>query len=338
MEDDLSRGKPIYKDLLKASNSALFAGIEIHNKPLVEFRYQSVVILIIIAWEHLLKAYVYKFMDKKLLYENKTNKENKKITRSFKNILDIVKYNVNEKYNNNKFDVIYENIKALYSYRNEYVHYFTNEMEPIIFMLIYKSVLLYNDFIKKHFDIDITLKDSLFIMPIGFKLPLNPIDYLKQDYNKRSNKFVNQIIQSIRNLNKNGIQESILISFSLSINKGNKNADLIAKIDKYNEKAITLRQSVRITDNPNAPEFRFNSDLPPLGYYELRDKIKFKYPNVRCGKLYNKIMQEKIKTNDNLCRINYLDPNNKLSSKKYFYFEEAVDVFIEEYKRQERYL
>ena len=128
MEDDLSRGKPIYKDLLKASNSALFAGIEIHNKPLVEFRYQSVVILIIIAWEHLLKAYVYKFMDKKLLYENKTNKENKKITRSFKNILDIVKYNVNEKYNNNKFDVIYENIKALYSYRNEYVHYFTNEM------------------------------------------------------------------------------------------------------------------------------------------------------------------------------------------------------------------
>ena len=61
----MSRGKSVTKLLLDSSQAALFAGIEIHNKPHIAYRYPTAVILIINAWELALKAYIYKFISKK---------------------------------------------------------------------------------------------------------------------------------------------------------------------------------------------------------------------------------------------------------------------------------
>ena len=47
----MARGKSNVKLLLDASEAALFAGIEIHNKPNIAYRYPTSVILIINAWE-----------------------------------------------------------------------------------------------------------------------------------------------------------------------------------------------------------------------------------------------------------------------------------------------
>ena len=65
----MARGKSVTKQLLDASVAALFAGIEIHNKPHIAYRYSSCVILIINAWELALKAFVYKYIDKKKIFE-----------------------------------------------------------------------------------------------------------------------------------------------------------------------------------------------------------------------------------------------------------------------------
>ncbi len=57
--------------LVKNSKSAFILAIEIHNKPVCEYRLQSVVIFIIHAWELLLKAYCYKHLkDKKILQKD----------------------------------------------------------------------------------------------------------------------------------------------------------------------------------------------------------------------------------------------------------------------------
>ena len=58
----MARGKGVKKLLLDASQAAMFAGIEIHNKPNISYRYPTAIILIINAWELALKAYVYKFI------------------------------------------------------------------------------------------------------------------------------------------------------------------------------------------------------------------------------------------------------------------------------------
>ena len=65
----MARGKSIKKLLLDASQSALFAGIEIHNKPNIAYRYPTATILIVNAWELALKAYIYQYIGKKKIYE-----------------------------------------------------------------------------------------------------------------------------------------------------------------------------------------------------------------------------------------------------------------------------
>ena len=69
----MPRGKSVTKLLLNSSIAALFAGIEIHNKPNIPYRYPTTIILIINAWELVLKAYVYKYISKKNIYENKSH-------------------------------------------------------------------------------------------------------------------------------------------------------------------------------------------------------------------------------------------------------------------------
>ena len=53
------RKKNVVYSLLNASKSAIFSAVEIHNKPQFLYRYPTVSMLIINAWELLLKAYIY---------------------------------------------------------------------------------------------------------------------------------------------------------------------------------------------------------------------------------------------------------------------------------------
>ena len=64
----MQRRPPIAKNLVRNSIAAIFAAIEIHNKPIFSYRYEVVVLLFINAWELLLKAYIYKYKPSK--YQN----------------------------------------------------------------------------------------------------------------------------------------------------------------------------------------------------------------------------------------------------------------------------
>lgn len=110
----MSRGKSVTKLLLDSSQAALFAGIEIHNKPHISYRYPTAVILIINAWELALKAYVYKFISKKGIYENKKDPNH---TISFTKALTLVRDHINASEKNKKFQAIYENLERLNDYR-----------------------------------------------------------------------------------------------------------------------------------------------------------------------------------------------------------------------------
>ena len=327
----MARGKSVTKLLLDSSQAALFAGIEIHNKPHISFRYPTASVLIINAWELVLKAYIYKYVDKKLIYE-----KDKKHTKGFSKVLKISCDHINSVEKNKKFQAIYDNLDLLNEYRNTNVHFIEEKLDPIVFMLISKAVINYDFFIKKYFDKDITKDDNLIILPVGMKLPFDPIDYLKQDYGKAHNEYVNRIIQSIRDLNDSGVQESIVIGFDVCADrvKDSKNADIIASIEN-SSKAVALRKDFRITDDPNAPAVRVEPDFPPMDYYELRDRAKEKEPEIKFGKIYNEAMKV-IKGDSTLCKPNYLNPHAKTGQKKYFYDYKAIDVLIAEYKRLEK--
>lgn len=322
----MARGKSVTKLLLDSSQAALFAGIEIHNKPHIAFRYPTATILIINAWELALKAYVYKYIGKKQIYE-----KDGVHTKSFSKILILTRDHINGKEKNKKFQAIYENLDLLNDYRNTNVHFIEGKLDPVIFMLISKAVLNYDAFVKKYFDKDITKDDNLIILPVGMKLPFDPIDYLKQDYGSAHNDFVNRVVQSVRELNAGGIQDSIVVGFDVFADRVRdaRNADIIAALEK-NPDAVALRKAVRFTDDPNAPAFRVEPDLLPLQYEDIRKRVKEKNPSIKFNNDFNQIMRE-IKKNPSLCQTRYLDPNNSSSPKKDFYAEKAVDVIVSKY-------
>jgi len=278
----MSRGKSITKLLLDSSQAALFAGIEIHNKPHIAFRYPTATILVINAWELALKAYVYKYIGKKQIYESDGVH-----TKSFSKILILTRDHINGEEKNKKFQAVYDNLDLLSEYRNSNVHFIEGKLDPVIFMLMSKAVLNYDVFVKKYFKKDITKDDNLIILPVGMKLPFDPIDYLKQDYGSAHNEYVNRVVQSVRELSNEGIQESIVVGFNVVADRVReaKNADIIALLEK-NPDAVALRKAVRVTDDPNAPVVRVEPDLPPLQYKDLKEKVKEKKPDIKFGKIY----------------------------------------------------
>lgn len=324
----MARGKGVKKLLLDASQSAMFAGIEIHNKPNISYRYPTAIILIINAWELALKAYVYKFIGKKKIYE-----DDGKHTISFKKANGLVKESIITTDKN--YLAVYSNLEKLNEYRCSNVHYANSDLDPVIFMLMAKAVLNYNDFLKKYFNKDVSSSDNLIILPVGFKLPFDPIDYLKQDYGEAQNDFVNDVIQTIRDLKDNDIEDSIVIGFSVfteSIKKVS-NADIIAAIDQANG-TVQLTRTYRVTDDPNAPLVRIEPNLPPLRYEDVRTRVKQQKTDIKFGKIFNAVMKE-IKKDKTLCQVRYLDPRKQSGAKTEYYTEASIAIIIQKYEELE---
>lgn len=325
----MARGKGVKKLLLDASQAAMFAGIEIHNKPNISYRYPTAIILIINAWELALKAYVYKFIGKKKIYEDDGNH-----TISFKKANGLVKESIITTDKN--YLAVYANLEKLNEYRCSNVHYANSDLDPVIFMLMAKAVLNYNDFLKKYFNKDVSSSDNLIILPVGFKLPFDPIDYLKQDYGEAQNDFVNDVIQTIRDLKDNDIEDSIVIGFSVfteSIKKVS-NADIIAAIDQANG-TVQLTRTYRVTDDPNAPLVRMEPNLPPLRYEDVRTRVKQQKPDIKFGKIFNAVMKE-IKKDKTLCQVRYLDPRKQSGAKTEYYTESVIPIIIQKYEEVEQ--
>ena len=325
----MARGKGVKKLLLDASQAAMFAGIEIHNKPNISYRYPTAIILIINAWELALKAYVYKFIGKKKIYE-----DDGKHTISFKKANGLVKESIITTDKN--YLAVNSNLEKQNEYRCSNVHYANSDLDPVIFMLMAKAVLNYNDFLKKYFNKDVSSSDNLIILPVGFKLPFDPIDYLKQDYGEAQNDFVNDVIQTIRDLKDNDIEDSIVIGFSVfteSIKKVS-NADIIAAIDQANG-TVQLTRTYRVTDDPNAPLVRMEPNLPPLRYEDVRTRVKQQKPDIKFGKIFNAVMKE-IKKDKTLCQVRYLDPRKQSGAKTEYYTESAIPIIIQKYEEVEQ--
>lgn len=324
----MARGKSTKKLLLDASQAALFAGIEIHNKPNIAYRYPTATILIINAWELALKAYVYKYIGKKKIYDKDGTH-----TITLSKALALVRDHINSAEKNKKFIAIAENIYQLNEYRCSNVHFAESNLDPIVFMLLSKAVINYDSFVKKYFKKDITKEDNLIILPIGLRLPFDPIEYLKQDYVGVQNDFVNAVIQSIRKLNSEGVEDSIVVGFNLVTDriKDINNADIIAALT-HDVTAVPLRRAIRYTNDPNAPAMRVEPILPPLRYSDLRERAKERKPDIKFGKTFNAVMKN-IKSDKQYCQVRYLDPKKQTGSKVEFYTESAVDEVIRRYEQ-----
>ena len=234
--------KNITEALLENSKSAIIGCIELHNKPLFSYRYEVCVILAINAWELLLKAYIAQNNPEVKLIQKDGH------SKPFEECVAFVSSKLGK-----KFMPTEENLLRLYDFRCHIIHFYKENIEPILYSLLHKNILFYNDFLKEEFNTDLSEETNLMLLPIGFKPFVSPVDFLSKEseYNEGSTPvkmFIQSIIDSTNKLGKENIDDTILTGFNMAVINENRitNADIIAGISKDESSAQLVVKNVLV--------------------------------------------------------------------------------------------
>ncbi len=342
--------KMIQRNLINNAVQAYFAAIEIHNKPKIEYRYETTSILIINAWELILKAFVRKNIKGRSIFKPKNMKKPgiEKETLPLKVIVSYCLEYLNAIDPNNFFKATAENILKIEEYRDKSIHFYNEKIEPIIFSLVAKSSYDFIRFLKEYFDKDIIEDERMYIMPIGFKLPFDPIKFFTNEYAEMTNseeckEFIKSTINSIEMLKDQGVEDSIVIGFNVKVDsiRNIKNTDFLIAIDNENGKEvkITKKRELIISNDKGAQHVSISPEefykIYPYTYSSVRDKYKKIHPDFKADRKFIDIMQS---AKNNPIYAATLGKHPKSKSKadpSYSYSEKIFELLNEKYKEEE---
>lgn len=321
-----SKRRPnVSETLAKTGISSLISMIEIHNKPLIENKYQTCSILMCNAWEMLLKALIYKINKKDLFRENGQTIS-----------LDEAAQLLVNKTNFLKRTIAKANIEGLIVYRNIFIHFsYDKKVDEILFALLYKSVLLIFEFIKLFFPMHGKKIETLNILPIGFSLPIDPLSII-QTINS-NHPFITKLVALSNELHSNGVSESIFVNFALQNVNNIKNAEIVAGVDKESTTKIAITKNVNITTVPGSSASPKIIDTIPdnykYTYHDLYRELRRMQTEIKQGKKYSEIIRNNVKVNNQACYKRILNPKNKNSPVTFFYSDYALEIFVEEWNK-----
>ena len=329
--------KQVLFNLKKNAYSAFSSAIEIHNKPNIEYRYENVTILLLNAWELILKAFVRKYTRKSIFKDNN-------YTISINEAINITKQYLIEKGLIKKYVAYFDNIELLEEYRNSNVHFYNEKgLDGVMFSLIAKNTLDFNQFCMDFFNDDPIGKNNLTILPIGFKLPFNPEQYLSMknsaySSNKDIKNFMDKILVRIKDLNDQNVEESLVIGFDVYLSSVKKisNSDLIVAIDQENaDYNIKIGKKVEFSNEPGATKVYLSDDdilnNYPLSYEDVWRSCKNKNPNFKKDNQFNSLIN-RIKNNKQYCFERKHYPGREKSAVTRMYNKNTIDYVINNYK------
>jgi len=210
-------------------------------------------------------------------------------------------------------------------------------------MLTAKAALNYVDFIKKYFARDIMEQDGLFILPLGFKLPFKPEDFLTKKAaqyisSPESKRFIESIIDVITDLERDGVDDSIVVGFDIYLEnvKRMTNSDLLVAITSQDDADAKFSKisRIQITNDPNAQKVNLSDEelvrQYPLQYRDVCKRCKEAIAGFKQNRDFHRIMAL-IKTDSRLAFTRKLNPNSTKSSITTFYAETVVDEISKMY-------
>lgn len=325
----MAKRKMIFHNLVKNSIAAFFAAVEIHNKPKIEYRYETVTLLMLNSWELILKAYIWKKDKHHSIFE----KNGHSITLS--KALSVVNDHINRT-NPKGFIAIKENITLIETYRNDIAHLYSENLEPCIFALVARSALNYIEFVKNYFSKDILTDEGLFIMPLGFKLPFRPEEFLSKNSTFYSSSdgvqnIVNQILTVTERLKQDGVEDSVVLGFSVNLQSINKinNSDLLVAITSQENSDLTLEivKQIKLSDDPSAQVMKLSDEeFKRTWKYTHKQVLAWCRDNIAGFKSNKKFNHAKKMIENDLSFVftRRLDPDNEKSSSQKFYTELAL--------------
>lgn len=229
-----------YRALLGNSMSAMLAGIEIYNKPRIEYRSECFVILLLNSWELLFKAICSK--NRIRIFEPKERDKPYKTLNFFASLEAAKAFfpgAIQPK-------AVSENLERLVDYRNNAVHFYNEEsLGVLVYGLAQTSIVNYRDIVYDVFAKDIASEVNISLLPLSFSAPPDPIRFLgsKAKYSQAVSEFMKMISDTTKDLEIEGVDTGRFLTVfevSLQSTKKIKSADIIAGIDNAGSAGVLL--------------------------------------------------------------------------------------------------
>lgn len=182
-----------YRALKNNSKSAMIAAIEIYNKPQSAYRNECFCILLVNAWELLLKAILSKHKQK-IFYPKLPHQLHKSFSLSDALAAAKIYFPAHI-----AFEPINQNITILSEYRNHCIHFYNQPgFEVVIFGLAQTSIVNYRDLMLAIFHLDISNEMNLSLLPLSLGAQPDPIQFLqKAKENPPKSRVIAEFVQRI---------------------------------------------------------------------------------------------------------------------------------------------
>lgn len=317
-----------YRSLLDKSINSMLSAIEIYNKPNFSYREETFAILAVNAWELILKACLLKKCTYKMenlyvmepvlkLNGEKSTRKKPKLNRA-NNPMTIGLFDVIRKIEE-KGTIISENLKnsieSLVELRDNAIHFHNEkEISKELQELGFACIKNYMNIIK-HWKIEIDLSNyNFYLMPLAYVDSKVEVSSITTEEVKKYIDFVKNKVNATTD-----DDYTIAISIDIQFNKSNS-FDAIGM--KYAEDGIPITLTEEDIRN------RF-----PMVTKQLTDTAKNRYSDFKQDKRFNDLMKS-IKSNDKLCYVRQLDPENVKSNKKPFYSTNVWQELDKKYTRK----
>lgn len=183
-----------YRKLHGNSRAAMLAAIEIYNKPQMAYRDEVFVILLLNAWELLLKAMLSK--EKRRIYYPKERGQPYR-TLGWHDALRAVQ---REGLWPPEIPALAvdENLDLIADYRDQAVHFYNADgFGLVIFSLAQTNIVNYRDTARATFGDDLADAITWRLMPLGVQPPVGPLEYLKQPPTGEASPAVREFLDSL---------------------------------------------------------------------------------------------------------------------------------------------
>lgn len=321
--------------LLEKSVQAAVSAIEVYNKPDFKYREESFSILMVNAWEILLKA--------KIVCDNGNDLKSiyvidKNITKKDGTPFKHAKYKLNRANNYLTIDIfsalqklklpirLAENIELLVEIRDNAIHFFNDSklFEKKVLEIGTASLRSYVQSVNEWFNYDLT-RFNFYLMPISF-FHTQEIESFSINNEDTQHKNILNYISKKENAYPSELRQKHNISLILETKfvRSASIDSLKVKYDNEDPNAITVKVAA---EEQFAAKYKwaFKADLIP--------KLKDTYSNISFGKDFRVIMRE-IEKDDKLCGYRYLDFIKKTGTPKKFYSPNVMKEFDKHYKRK----
>lgn len=322
-----------YMGLVKKSRSACVSALETYNRASTMYREESFAILMINAWELLLKARImkecggsvsslYEYRSKKKkdgtpskIKEVKTTRSGSPMTIGLDKACNIV-----SGYGTDRVDkACAANIEALMEVRDSATHFVVPDailrkaLAEISLAAVRNYVLAAQSWFGVSFS-DLNVAS----IPLSFDLDQNDVEAVA----KKSSEAALRFLAHMQSIEAASVNENSEFSFKVRVN-----FDLIKK-----KQDNTLTASIVAVD----PDITVTveGDVVPAGftwsYQDLTNRLAGRYVDFKINKKFHKILKP-FRSNGKFCYERFLNPANKFGSKKAFYSPNILREFDAHY-------